>query len=209
MRSTTEKLSLTRDFFARPADVVAPELLGAELIVDAGTKGQVVARVVEVEAYLGADDSASHAYRGPTKRSAIMFGPAGRLYVYLSYGMHHCVNVVTGVDGVASAVLLRAAEVVSGIQVVRARRNAPSAEARALLSGPGNLGKGLGLSLSDNGVDLVEGPSRISCRLRGVAFPIERTPRIGISSAVEAPLRFVLSGHPAASAGRSQRVCVD
>ncbi len=111
-----------RAWFARPTTEVARDLIGCALVVDAGTADAVAARVVETEAYLGTADPASHAFRGPTPRSAVMFGPAGHLYVYFTYGMHHCANVVTEADGVAGAVLLRAAVVEEGVATVSARR---------------------------------------------------------------------------------------
>jgi DNA-3-methyladenine glycosylase len=152
----------------------------------------MVAELTEVEAYLGESDPASHAYRGPTPRSSVMFGPAGHLYVYLSYGMHHCVNVVTEEDGVAGAVLLRAARVVEGLHVVR-RLRGNRAPDTGLLRGPGNLGKGLGVELTDSGLDVC-GPGAAFHFLPGVAqdLVIVQGPRVGISRAVDAPLRFWL-----------------
>src|SRR3954469_23547297 len=128
-------LRLPRDFYRRPTIEVAHDLLGKLLVREQGRSGTQVARIVEVEAYLGERDLASHARRGPTPRSAIMFGPPGFLYVYLVYGMHHCMNVVTETDGVAGAVLLRAAAPVIGFDLdagVRGGRRHP-------LTGPGKL----------------------------------------------------------------------
>ena len=105
-----------REWFARPTEQVARDLIGCALVVDAGSANAVVARIVETEAYLGTSDPASHAYRGPTPRSRVMFGPAAHLYVYFTYGMHHCANVVTEPDGIAGAVLLRAASVEQGLE---------------------------------------------------------------------------------------------
>ena len=113
-------------------------------------------RLTEVEAYDGANDAGSHAYRGRTPRNAVMFGPPGHLYCYFTYGMHVCCNVVTGAEGVASAVLLRAGEVIEGIELARSRR--PGASDRDLARGPARLCRALGIELSDNGNDLVTGP---------------------------------------------------
>ncbi len=146
----------------RPALEVAPELLGAVLSVDG-----VAVRLTEVEAYEGESDPASHAWRGPTPRNAVMYGPAGRLYVYLSYGIHSCVNIVCDVEGRASAVLLRAGEVVAGEERVRTRRGA--VPHRRLASGPGNVGSALGLS-----PDRLGSPAR---RAAGVSRPGSEGPR--------------------------------
>jgi DNA-3-methyladenine glycosylase len=179
---------------------VARELVGGLLVVDAGTPSEVRARIVEVEAYLGEDDPASHAFRGRTPRSSIMFGAPGHLYVYLSYGMHHCANVVCGPEGTASAVLLRAARAEFGEATVRARRGHPDSGDR-LLSGPGNLCRGLAIGLGDNGADLC---ARGRLFLEAGAGPpsVSTGPRVGISRAADVPLRFWWTGHPAVSLGR-------
>jgi len=199
---------LGRDFFGRATVTVARELVGCRLIVDRGTDAEVVAALVEVEAYLGLEDPASHAYRGPTPRAAIMFGPPGRLYIYFSYGMHHCANLVTEPDGSAGAVLLRAAAVESGEETVRHRRAAAPRRssspprripATRLLSGPGNLCLGLALSLADNGADVCARHSRIAVLPAEHAPPVEAVARVGISRAAAWPLRFAWSGHPAVS----------
>lgn len=138
---------LSRAFYARPTVEVAHALLGKLLVrPPARGGGPRLARIVEVEAYLGERDAASHARRGPTPRAAIMFGPPGFLYVYLIYGMHHCMNVVTETDGVAGAVLLRAAAPVAGF-----------ADVPRPLTGPGKLCAGLGITRVDNGRDLTGG----------------------------------------------------
>ncbi|HEY6380089.1 MAG TPA: DNA-3-methyladenine glycosylase [Candidatus Dormibacteraeota bacterium] len=218
---------MPRAFFARATEVVAPELIGCGLVADAGSRSEVVAVIVEVEAYLGVADPASHAHRGPTPRARIMFGEAGRLYVYLSYGLHHCANVVTEATGVAGAVLLRAAAVESGTATVRERRlrvprrgeahgggeragAAPRGAATpfvserrlaeaALLRGPGNLCCGLGIQLADNGLDLCARGPRLRVVARLVDPPVARSRRVGVSVATEAPLRFSWAGHPAVS----------
>jgi DNA-3-methyladenine glycosylase len=178
---------LGRDFFARPPDVVAKELLGTFMIVR-GTRLQR-ARILETEAYEGRNDPASHAYRGPTPRTAIMFGPAGFVYVYLSYGIHWCMNIVTGDDGTASAVLLRAAEATD----VTEEDITPA----VLLRGPGNLTRGLEITGADNGVDCCSVPSqRLSFLAR--ASPVDpsaigQSPRIGLSRGQDRLSRYFLT----------------
>ena len=162
-----------RALLSGPVLEVAPRLLGAELR-HASDAGSVALRLTEVEAYDGANDAGSHAYRGRTPRNAVMFGPPGHLYCYFTYGMHVCCNVVTGTEGVASAVLLRAGEVIDGIELARSRR--PGASDRDLARGPARLCKALGIELSDNGNDLVTGPVTLrpaDAGLRGV----HRAPR--------------------------------
>jgi DNA-3-methyladenine glycosylase len=173
----------------RPARFVAPDLLGAVLTVDG-----VGIRVTEVEAYEGEADPASHAWRGMTPRNAVMFGKAGRLYVYLSYGIHSCVNIVCDVEGRASAVLLRAGEVVAGEEAVRVRRGrVPYAR---LASGPGNLGSALGLTATDSGLALDGVRATV---VAGPAGHIMSGPRVGISRAADTPWRFWLVGEPSVS----------
>jgi len=183
---------------SRPVVEVAPALLGSRL---AGPDG-VVVRLTEVEAYAGTgEDPGSHAHRGPTPRTEVMFGPAGRAYVYLSYGMHWCMNVVTGPDGVAAAVLLRAGEVVDGLEVARSRR--PGVADRDLCRGPARLTRTLGVTRAHRGVDLLEAASplrllpgtvdRSSCEVRS-------GPRTGVSGdGAPIPWRFWLEGEPTVS----------
>ncbi len=130
----TRGRALPRAFFARDARVLAPLLLGKVLEHDDPAVGLLRVRIVEVEAYAGAEDPGSHAYRGPTPRNATMFGPAGHLYVYFTYGMHWCANVVAGEPGTASAVLLRAAAPLEGVEVLRARRPKARALARVAIA---------------------------------------------------------------------------
>lgn len=180
---------------------MARDLVGARMVCDPGTALELKAVVVEVEAYLGLDDPASHAHRGPTPRTAVMFGPPGHLYVYLSYGVHLCANVVCEPAGVAGAVLLRAAQVERGLEVVRSRRGRAGVGAgpEALLRGPGNLGAGLGLTLADNGLDLCDPASRLRILGREVEVPLAVGPRVGIRRAADRPLRLAWAGHPAVS----------
>jgi DNA-3-methyladenine glycosylase len=152
--------ALLRSFYARDAREVAPELLNKVLARDDPDIGRVAARIVEVEAYAGSEDLGSHAYRGPTKRNASMFGSPGHLYVYFTYGMHWCANVVCSPKGTATAVLLRAGAPLDGVDFMRARR--PKARTdRALTSGPARLAQALGINGLDDGIDLVRGPLRI------------------------------------------------
>ena len=174
---------------------MAPDLLGAVLSVDG-----VSVRLTEVEAYEGEADPASHAWRGRTPRNAVMYGPSGRLYVYLSYGIHSCVNVVCDVEGRASAVLLRAGEVVSGEEAVR-RRRGPVPYAR-LASGPGNLGSALGLTVADSGLPLDGAKASLA---DGPGGEVVVGPRVGVSRAADVEWRFWLAGEPSVSANPSRR----
>jgi DNA-3-methyladenine glycosylase len=192
---------LPRGFFARPSVVVAPELLGHVLVRRLPDGEEVRVRLVETEAYRP-DDPASHSYRGRTARNAVMFGPAGRLYVYFTYGMHHCMNVVTGADGEGSAVLLRAAEPLSGLAAIARRRGTD--RPALLCSGPARLAEALGVDRGLDGVDLVRGD--LIWLERGTPLPADRVsvgPRIGIRQAVEQPWRFTEAGSPWVSRGRS------
>jgi DNA-3-methyladenine glycosylase len=177
---------------------VARDLIGCALIVDAGGPDAVTARIVETEAYLGLEDPASHAFRGPTPRAAIMFGPPAHLYVYFTYGMHHCANIVTDVDGVAGAVLLRAAAVEEGLDTVAARRG-EGVSIAAMLRGPGNLCRGLGISRADNGIDLLGSASRVQVDVRAGGGAIDVSTRVGIRVAADRLLRFSAHGEAAVS----------
>jgi DNA-3-methyladenine glycosylase len=184
---------ISRAFFGRAPEVVAPELLGCVL-----TGGGVSVRLTEVEAYSGALDSASHAYRGRTERNAVMFGPPGFVYVYFTYGMHFCMNLVCLEPGVAGAVLLRAGEVVSGSSVAAARRGRSTDLAR----GPARLCQALGVDRSFNGVDVCSaGPLSL---VRGSSVgPVLSGPRTGISTAREVPWRFWVDGESSVSPYRA------
>jgi DNA-3-methyladenine glycosylase len=181
---------------------VARELLGCEL-ESTSSQGVVRVRLVEMEAYRGGDDPASHSYRGRTKRNTVMFGPAGYLYVYFVYGLHFCMNVVCLADGVPGAVLLRAGEVVDGHDLAWQRRPAARKEAQ-LASGPARLASVLGVSREHNGVDLTTPDS--SVRLyRGERIDeaeIRTGPRVGVAAAADFPWRSWVSGSPAVSSYR-------
>ncbi|KQB84612.1 DNA-3-methyladenine glycosylase [Corynebacterium oculi] len=179
--------------FSATADVVAPQLLGCRL-----THAGVTLRLTEVEAYLGAEDAAAHTYRGETPRNRAMFGPGGRMYVYLSYGIHRAGNIVCAPEGVGQGCLLRAGEVIGGEEIAWRRRG--DVPFHRLAQGPGNLGSALGLDLAHNGAP-VTGPDFL-------LHPREEEPewvcgpRIGISKNVDAPLRFWIPGDKTVSARR-------
>jgi len=183
--------SLT-DALSGPVLAVAPRLLGATL-----RHGDVAVVLTEVEAYDGPDDPGSHAYRGRTARNAVMFGPAGRLYVYFTYGMHHCCNVVAGPEGVPSAVLLRAGEVIEGVETARARRKGSSD--RDLARGPARLCQALGIELTENTVDLAAGPVRLVLGEPLDAERISTGPRVGLRLAADRTWRFWITGDPTVS----------
>ena len=165
--------------------------------------GDVRVRLAEVEAYRGIDDPASHCYRGRTPRNEVMWGPAGHLYVYFVYGMHFCANVVSLTDGVAGAVLLRAGEVVAGLDVARSRRPAARSDAE-LAKGPARLTSVLGLDRGDNGVDLTDPASPVRLYAGDPVPPasILAGPRVGVAVAMEVPWRFWVDGSPAVSGYR-------
>lgn len=188
----------------------ARRLLGSTL-----WSGPVGVRIVEVEAYGGDPagpwpDPASHSGRGRTKRNAVMFGPAGVLYVYLSYGMHMCVNVTSGPDGTASAVLIRSGEVIAGADTARERRPAARTDTD-LARGPGNLGSALGITLSDYGTPLFDPASPIRLELNGAIEPAEIShgPRVGVSSAADVPWRFWLASPAVSVYRRSPRAPIE
>jgi DNA-3-methyladenine glycosylase len=174
-------------------------LLGRILFYDTGD-GLLAGRIVETEAYTGASDPASHAYRGKTSRNAVMFGKAGFAYVYFSYGMHYCLNVTAEKPGVAGAVLLRAAEPLAGMETMRAHGDR-GPEVR-LLSGPGKIGRAFGLSLADNGRDLTRGPLGIAAGTPVGEADVVATKRVGISRAVDALYRFYVTGSRSVSGPR-------
>lgn len=183
--------------------------------------GEVSVRIMEVEAYGGPfdgpwPDPAAHSFRGRTPRNRVMFGPAGRLYVYLSYGMHLCMNVSCGPDGAAAAVLLRAGEVVAGHDIVESRRAGRSPRSARVEAGwargPGNLGRALGVALADNGTALFDASSAVTLRLPEHPLPeqaVASGPRVGVSLAADRPWRLWIRGSSAVSSyRRSPRAAV-
>lgn len=180
-------------FFGRESPDVARDLIGCMLVM-----GDCAGRIVETEAYLGESDGASHAFRGPTPRTRVMFGPPGFTYVYFIYGMYHCVNFVTGKDGVASAVLIRALEPVSGIEQMRVRR--PKVKRwEDLASGPGKLTLAMGIGPWHNGLQLGKGVMEVR-QPRGDAQPrVALSPRIGVRACADWQLRFFEPGNPCVS----------
>ncbi|HEX3964630.1 MAG TPA: DNA-3-methyladenine glycosylase [Trebonia sp.] len=213
-----------RDFFNRPAEQVAPELLGRVLEHETAD-GLVAVEITEVEAYAGESDPASHAWRGRTARTAVMYGPPGHAYVYFTYGMHFCVNLVCLPAGTANAVLLRAGRVIAGEEIARTRRTArprvpgvpaavmpatavspsavppPARPARDLARGPARLCRALDIDRSLDGVDVCDSASPVRLRAgSGAAGGTVRSgPRVGISRAAEIPWRFWLDGDPTVS----------
>ena len=176
----------------------APQLLNALVV-----RGARIARIVEVEAYRGAEDPASHAFRGPTQRNLTMFGPPGHLYVYFTYGMHWCANVVCGPEKAAGAVLLRAAAPVAGEPEMRRARPGARTE-RDLLSGPAKLCQALGITGALDGANLLSGESGIRLCIDDLEAPREAAngPRIGISVATDRPWRWWIPGNPHVSGPR-------
>jgi DNA-3-methyladenine glycosylase len=204
MTGTTAGL-LGRGELAEDVLTAAVRLLGCTVVADT-PEGAVAVRLVEVEAYRGADDPASHSFRGRTPRNGVMFGPAGHLYVYFVYGMHFCANITCLTDGEAGAVLLRAGEVVSDPGVAHARR--PTARRSAdLARGPARLASLLGLGREHNGVDVTDPTSPV----RLLAAPpvdgarVRSGPRVGVAAAHDLPWRFWLDGSPAVSQYRPGR----
>jgi DNA-3-methyladenine glycosylase len=190
-------LVLPRTFYERDARVVAKDLLGKLLVRDDGR----AARIVEVEAYLGADDPGSHAYRGETPRTRVMFGPAGHLYVYFTYGMHWCMNAVCGADGEGTAVLLRAAAPVAGeAQMAEARGRS----GREVTNGPAKLCQAFSLDRAFDGADLVTGDRGVTIADDGTAPPRRpgRSTRVGLTNGREHPWRWWVPRDPYVSRGR-------
>jgi DNA-3-methyladenine glycosylase len=190
---------IARELLAGDAVEVAPWLLNKVLVA-----GECSGRIVEVEAYRS-DEAASHTFRGRTARNAVMFGPAGHLYVYFSYGMHHCANVVTGAEGAGQAVLIRALVPLCGLDRMRERRPAATPDAR-LADGPGKLCQALGLTLVDSGRDVcADGAVRLVDD--GTPPPLQPvvTPRVGITKAIDLPWRFVVPGVRVSGVVRSGR----
>lgn len=168
---------LTRDFYNRPTVEVARDLLGKILV-----HGDRAAKIVETEAYLGTADPAAHSAAGITPRTRVIFGPPGHAYVYLSYGIHYCLNIVAEPEGTAGCVLIRALEPVRGLSVSA--------------TGPGRLTKAMGITLSHYGADLTRGPLAVHESPDRDPQEIDASPRIGISKAADLPLRFIIRGNP-------------
>lgn len=191
-------------FLARDALLVAPDLLGMILV-----RGRVALRITEVEAYRSPDDSASHCRAGKTARNATMWGPPGRAYVYLCYGIHHMLNVVTGEDGVGEAVLVRACEPVTGLPQIRARRGGLTGP--ALLTGPGKVAAALGLDRSTDGESLCA-PGGLELHRGAPPAAVLVGPRVGVDYARprdrRAPYRFAVAGSPWVSHTRTLRPLV-
>ncbi|MEV6649467.1 DNA-3-methyladenine glycosylase [Streptomyces sp. NPDC051219] len=186
---------------AHPAEEVAPKLLGA-ILTHETPEGTVSITITETEAYSGSADPASHAYRGRTPRNAVMFGPAGHLYVYRSHGLHWCANIVTGADGIATAVLIRAGRVIEGEDLARKRRGG-KVESPRLAQGPGNFCQALGITAEHNGTDLLTGASVALSEGEPVPAALIRVgPRVGVSKAHDWQHRFYLAGDPTVSAYR-------
>ena len=184
-----------RSLLAGPVLEVAPRLLGAVLRHDG-----VAVRLTEVEAYDGEDDPGSHAYRGRTRRNATMFGPPGHLYCYFTYGMHVCCNVVCGEEDRASAVLVRAGEVVDGLELARSRRS--GAPDRDLARGPARLCRALGIDLTHDGVDLLAGDGLSLALGDEPAGEVVTGPRVGLRGAPDRPWRFWIKGERSVSTYR-------
>lgn len=176
---------------SQAAEVVAPRLQGCEIVRE--LDGEVLrGRIVEVEAY-AQTDAASHSYRGQTPRTDVMFGPAGHLYVYFTYGMHYCCNIVTGPVGHGSAVLIRAVEPLEGLEVMRERRN--GLPDHQLTNGPAKFCQAFGIDKRMNGQDLKQGELRLEIKPPVAQEQIIQTTRIGISRAQDVPWRFYLKGN--------------
>jgi DNA-3-methyladenine glycosylase len=191
---------LRRDFYVRDPRRVARELLG-KVLVRHDKRTRLTARIVEVEAYLGKKDPASHSFPGPTLRNAVLFGPPGYAYIYFIYGNHYCLNVSCQPEGKAGGVLFRAVEPLSGVEeMARARGTSlkGTADLRKLTSGPGRLAEAFGITRTrDNGCDLTSEASSLWIADDGYrAGRIRLTPRIGITKAAERRLRYILDGNP-------------
>jgi DNA-3-methyladenine glycosylase len=190
-----------RAFFERPVLEVAPDLLG-QVLVHRSVDVLVAVRLTEVEAYGGADDPGSHAYRGRTKRNATMFGPGGHVYVYFTYGMYYCMNLVAGPAGVPTGILLRAGEVVEGVELARERRPA-ARQNRDLARGPARLTTALGVGPEHEGLDVCSGGPLVVLADDPVPRTRVRTgPRVGLRGAADWPWRFWIDGDPTVSVYR-------
>ncbi|WP_369212949.1 DNA-3-methyladenine glycosylase [Streptomyces flavofungini] len=205
MIAEPDRTPLTRDFFDRPVLEVAPDLLGRVLVRDS-EHGPIELRLTEVEAYAGEDDPGSHAYRGKTARNSVMFGPPGHVYVYFTYGMWHCMNLVCGPEGMASAVLLRAGEVIEGAELARKRRLSARND-KELAKGPARLATALDVDRSLDGEDLFGGPGTPFSILTGTpvaADQVSEGPRTGVGGEGSVhPYRFWTTNDPTVSPYRA------
>ncbi len=190
---------LPRSFYLRPTLKVARELLGCFLVRRIGRQ-QLVGKIVEVEAYLGTRDAASHAYRGRTQRNEVMFRTGGHLYVYFTYGMHYCSNVVTEEEGTGHAVLLRAIEPVAGVRIMQRNRGLKATDGKALsqnlTNGPAKLCKALRIAREENGTDLLGNEIFIAAGEHIPRNRIRTSPRIGVRNAIDKRWRFYIKGNP-------------
>ncbi len=185
-------MKIQRDFYLRSALVVAPEVLGKIFVHRTGAV-TLAGRITEVEAYLGENDPASHAYRGRTDRNAVMFDEGGRLYVYFTYGMHYCANIVTGPAHRAEAVLIRAVEPLQGMETMIVNRSLGGKNARThIADGPAKFCQAFGIGRGENGIDLCGEMIFLEDAPSVEPDAIVRTPRIGISNGKEVPWRFVI-----------------
>lgn len=189
MQLLAQSALLPRDFYARPAIEVARDCLGKILL-----HGSAAGRIVEVEAYLGVNDRAAHAWRGLTARTRVIFGPPGHAYVYFIYGMYECLNFVAEPEGAAGCVLIRALEPLAGLSLMR-RRRPRTHGIEDLASGPGKLTLAMGITRKLNGADLVTGPLQVRRPLDEPPVEIQITPRIGIRHCADWPLRFLIAGN--------------
>ncbi|MFD4577229.1 DNA-3-methyladenine glycosylase [Streptomyces sp. NPDC058417] len=208
MIATPDRTPLPRGFFDRPVLEVAPDLLG-RLVVRTTPEGPITLRLTEVEAYDGPNDPGSHAYRGRTPRNAVMFGPPGHVYVYFTYGMWHCMNLVCGPEGEASGVLLRAGEIVDGVELARVRRLSARTD-RELARGPARLATALGVDRSLDGTDACtpdDTPLRVLTGTPTRPDQVSNGPRTGVSGdggdAEAHPWRYWLTGDPTVSPYRA------
>jgi DNA-3-methyladenine glycosylase len=186
---------LPRSFYARSTLTVAPQLLG-KILVRSTSNGRMTGRIVEVEAYRGADDPASHSYRGKTRRNSVMFGEPGIAYVYFTYGNHHCLNFVTEKEGIPAAVLIRAVEPLEGIEAMKTNRGVD--KLTALASGPGKLTKAFQITRAENGCNLTDSEAGLTVHepREKKRFEIIQTARIGIRVALDKSWRFYIQGNP-------------
>ena len=189
----TESRILPRSFYNRDAIEVARELLGKILV-----HGRAAGMIVETEAYLGGDDLAAHSARGITNRTRVIFGPPGHAYVYFIYGMHECLNLVAEPEGQPGCVLIRAAEPMVGIDLMK-RRRPKALSIQKLASGPGNLTRAIANTRAQNGADVTRGPLVVRKWNKAPRFEIQVTPRIGIRHCADWPLRFVIAENRAVS----------